>query len=135
MASVMRALASLTRLLTLPVLRALGGVLATLAVPVSRAMAGVCLIIAAVALASDMGPVSFTRQNGFEPTAVIRHWQQIAPASLEGVHTFLIKRTRPWIWDAFSAPLRLPSFVFFAVLCLLFGYLGRHRQRINIFAN
>lgn len=135
MAALMRALASLTRLLTLPVLRAVGGILAGIAVPLSRAMAGVCLIIAAVALASDMGPTSLARQQSFEPTAVITHWQEIAPASLEGVHTFLMKRTRPWIWDAFSAPLRLPSFVFFAALCLLFGYLGRHRQRVNIFAN
>jgi hypothetical protein len=135
MASLMRMLASLTRLLTLPVLRAVGGVIVAIAVPLSRALAGVCLIVAAVALASDMGPGSLSRQRSIEPTSVIRNWQQIAPSSLEAVQSFLVKRTRPWIWDAFSAPLRLPSFVFFAALGLLFGYLGRHRQRVNIFAN
>ncbi len=135
MASLMRMLASLARLLTLPLLRAVGGVLVTIAVPLSRALAGICLIVAAVALASDMGPGSLSRQRSFEPTAVIENWHQLAPASLETVQSFLVNRTRPWIWNAFSAPLRLPSFVFFTVLGLLFGYLGRHRQRVNIFAN
>ena len=135
MASLMRFLANLLRVLTLPLLRAVGGVAWTLAIPAMRALAGVFLIVAAVALASDAGPVSTGAQKSFQPTAVVAHWQQIAPASLEGTRDFLTKRTKPWVWDAFSAPLRLPAFVFFGGLGLVFGYFGRRRRRVEIFVN
>jgi hypothetical protein len=133
--SVMGGLASLARILTLPVLREIGGILLTLTVPVLRALAGVFLIVAAVALASDLGTVTTGGRARIEPTSVITHWQQIAPASLEDARSFLTKRTRPWVWDAFSAPLRLPAFAVFALLGLIAGYIGRRRNRVNIFSN
>jgi hypothetical protein len=135
MQRLIRAAGALARLLTLPLLRAIGGIFLTLAIPSLRALAGVFLVVAAIALASDAGPLTAGGQRSFEPTQVIRHWQQLAPSSLESTQTFLTKRTRPWVWDAVSAPLRLPSFVFFALLGALVGYLGRHRYRVNIFAN
>ena len=71
----------------------------------------------------------------FEPATVVKHWQQVSPTTLEATRTYLTTRTRPWVWDAFSAPLRLPAVVFFAALGLILGYLGRHRRRVEIFAN
>lgn len=133
--SLLGGLGRLARVLTLPLLRGIGGILLTLMVPVLRALAGVCFIAAAVAFASDIGTTSVGSGRRIEPTAVVKHWQQIAPESLEGTRSFLTTRTRPWVWDAFSAPLRLPTFVFFTVVALLFGYLGRRRNRVNIFAN
>ena len=135
MAALMRFVSGLVRVLTLPLLRAVGGVAWTLAVPALRALAGVFLIVAAVALASDAGPVSPGAPKSFQPTAVVAHWQQIAPSSLDATRTFLTKRTKPWVWDALSAPLRLPTFVFFSGLGLVFGYFGRHRRRVEIFVN
>ena len=134
-ASVMRGLVNIARILTLPLLRAAGGIVLTLAVPTLRALAGVCLIVAAVALASDTGTMTMGGQRNIKPVAIIEHWQQVAPTSLESTRTFLTTRTRPWVWDAFSAPLKLPTFLFFTVLGLLFAYIGRRRNRVNIFAN
>ena len=130
-----RAIKGFFRLLTFPLLGAAGDVLWTLAIPAFRALAGVMLIIAAVALASDLGPVSTTGLGNFHATAVIGHWQQMAPDSLDAIKTFLTTRTRPWVWDAVSSTLHLPAAAFFVGVGLMFGYLGRHRRSVEIFVN
>lgn len=132
---ILNAAGTLAHVLTMPLLRGIGGILATIAIPVLRGLAGVCLIVAAVALASDMGTATMGGQQRIEPTSVVRHWQTFGTHSLEQTKSFLNKRTRPWVWEAFSTPLRMPSFAFFTLLGLFFGYLGRRRQRVNIFAN
>ena len=129
------AVGNAAHVLTMPLLRGIGGILATIAIPVLRGLAGVCLIIAAVGLASDMGTATMGGKRQIEPTSVVQNWQRFSPSSLEATRSFLTKRARPWVWEAFSAPLRMPTFVFFALLGLMFGYLGRRRHRVNIFAN
>jgi len=121
--------------LIMPLLSGIGGIAATIAVPTLRGLAGVCFIVAAVALASDMGMATMDGAQKIRPTAVSQHWQQVTPSSFEATRSFIVKRARPWVWDAFSTPLRMPTFVFFALGGLLFGYLGRRRNRVNIFAN
>jgi len=127
--------AGLMRVTAMPVLRGGGGVLWTLLVPTLRALAGVSIIVAAVALASDAGSTGLSSPLQIKPTPVIVHWQQIAPSSLESTRGFVQKRMRPWVWDAVSAPLKMPSFVFFVLLGALLGYLGRHRRQVMIFSN
>ena len=135
MMALLRFFKSLLRTVTLAPLRAVGGILWTLLVPTFRGLAGVFLIVAAIALASDVGPLTTRGPQTFHPTTVITHWHEFAPASLDATQAFFTKRMRPWIWDAFSAPLRLPSFVFFVGLGAILGYLGRHRRNVNIFVN
>ena len=134
MTSSMRFIARFLRFATAP-LRAIGDVMWTLAMPTFRGLAGVMLVIAAVALASDLGPLTSKGAKNFHPTTVIGHWQQTAPASLEATRTFFTKRTKPWIWDALSTGLALPTFVFFVGCGLAFGYLGRRRRNVEIFVN
>ena len=125
----------LLRMTALPLLRAVGGVLWTLTVPMLRVLAGVCFVLAAVALASDAGPIGGGVPWRLQPTPVLVHWQGMAPSSLEDTRGFIVKRMRPWMWDALSAPLKLPTFVFFSGLGLLLGYGGRHRREVAIFSN
>jgi hypothetical protein len=135
MASLIRFAKNVFRATTLPLLRAVGGIGWTLTVPTFRALAGVFLIVAAVALASDLGSLTTGGKRNFQPTPALTHWQQTAPTSLGAIKAFFTQRMRPWIWDAFSAPLRLPTFVFFTCLGAIFGYLGRRRRHVNIFVN
>lgn len=123
------------RVTAFPVLRAGGALLWTLSVPTLRVLAGVSIVAASVALASDAGPAGLNGRVDLKPTPVLSHWQQFAPRSLETTRGFVQKRLRPWIWDAVSAPLHLPSFLFFFLLGLVLGYLGRHRRQVAIFAN
>jgi small basic protein len=133
--ALMQASKNLFRATARPLFGAIAGVGWTLLVPTFRALAGVFLIVAAVALASDLGPITSRTERTFQPTPVLSHWQQTAPNSLSSVKAFFTARLRAWVWDAFSAPLRLPTFVFFTMVAALFGYLGRHRRRVDIFAN
>lgn len=135
MSGILRTLTALLRTLTLPLLRGLGAIAATIALPTFRALSGIFLVMAAVALAHDAGNVSSNPTQGFQPTAVLVHWQQLAAPSLDNTKQFISKRMRPWVWDALSAPLKLPTFVFFTLVAILFGYLGRHHRRVEIFAN
>lgn len=135
MTALMHLLNGLFRVTALPVLRAIGGISWTLAIPAFRALAGVCLIVAAVALAADAGPVGTAGFSRFQSTPVLTHWQQIAPSSLDATRSFVLTRIRPWVWDAISSPLRLPSFVFFTGLGIVLGYMGRYRRHVAIFAN
>jgi hypothetical protein len=133
--ALMRAVVELARLTAIPLLRGIGGILSTIALPSCRALSGICLVVAAVALASDVGPVTSRAGVTMETTTVLKHWQSLAAPSLDVAKQFVATRMKPWIWDLVSAPLRLPSFVFFSLLALVFGYLGRHRRRVEIFAN
>jgi hypothetical protein len=135
MSALLRTLTALLRVLTLPLLRGIGGIATTIALPTFRALSGILLVVAAVALAHDAGNVSSNPSKGFQPTSVLVHWQQLAAPALDNTKQFVTKRMRPWVWDALSAPLRLPSFVFFTLLAIVFGYCGRHHRRVEIFAN
>jgi hypothetical protein len=135
MSAILRTLTALLRALTVTPLRGLANLTATIALPTFRALSGILLVVAAVALAHDAGNISSNPTKGFQPTAVVTHWQQLAAPSLDNTKQFISKRLRPWVWDALSAPLKLPSFVFFTLAAMLFGYLGRHHRRVEIFAN
>ena len=128
-------LIGLIRMTVLPAALTVGGIAWTVAVPALRLLAAVSFVVAAVALASDAGPAGTGGPLRLEPTPVLSHWRAVAPASLDATQSFIVKRMRPWVWDAVSAPLRLPSFVFFCGLGLLLGYLGRHRRQVAIFSN
>jgi hypothetical protein len=135
MSAILRAMTALIRSLTLPLLRGIGGIATTIALPTFRALAGIFLVVAAVALAHDAGNISADPAKGFQPTAVVTHWQQFAAPSLDNTKQFVTKRLRPWVWDALSAPLKLPSFVFFTLVAIVLGYCGRHNRTVEIFAN
>ncbi|MGH8337791.1 MAG: hypothetical protein ACRETL_13435 [Gammaproteobacteria bacterium] len=135
MARVRRFFTALIRMTALPALRAAGGLIWTILVPTFRALAGVSIVIAAIALASDTGPIDASGGVHLRPTSVLADWQSLAPAALDATHRFVVKRMQPWVWEALSAPLTLPSFVVFLVLGLILGYLGRHRRQVAIFAN
>ena len=135
MTTLKQLIAALLRVTALPVLRAVGGILWTIAVPALRVLAGVCMIVAAVALAADAGPVSMGGPFKLQPTTVMTHWERLEPSSLKATRGFVVTRMRPWVWDAASSPLRLPAFVFFAGLGIVFGFFGRRRRQTVIFTN
>ncbi len=123
------------RLVTLSPLRAVGGLLSALSLPIARGAAGVALIIAAVALAQDIGTSTVGRSAEFRPTAVVRHWEELAPQSFKATRQFVTLRMPPWVWSAIAGLFSLPTFAFFTGVAVVFGYFGRRRLRTEIFAN
>lgn len=103
--------------------------------PVMRLIASLFLLIAVIALMADAtGWLGGT--GPFEATSFARHWGQLAPASLERSQALVVRNSAPWVWDPLIVGLiHLPTFVLFGGLALIFGYIGRRRHRINIYAN
>ncbi|MGE3066859.1 MAG: hypothetical protein AB7K67_14825 [Hyphomicrobiaceae bacterium] len=63
-------------------------------------------------------------------------WQGMAPASLQAARAAVQKSLHPAVWDyGVAGILKLPTWLFFALLGCLFAFIGRRRRRTNIFAN
>ncbi len=98
-----------------------------------RILAGLFLIAAAFALAFDAtraGP-----GGTWLFMTLGQHWAALAPALLTAAQG-AVQRLHPMVWDlGIKSLLAIPAWMFFAVLGVVFGYLGRRRRRVNIFAN
>ena len=101
---------------------------------VLRAIAGFCLLLAAFAIAYDAtraGP-----DGSWVFLTLGQHWAQMAPNGLAAARLAVQRATHPLVWDpGIRLVLSMPASLAFATLGLLFGYLGRRRRRVNVFAN
>lgn len=99
---------------------------------VARLLAGLFLLIAILAAVTDL-----TRSNAAHAvviTSLLEHWRALAPQGLAAAQASA--RRVPLLWDfVIRPPLLIPAWAFFAVLGLLFAWLGRRRSKVNIFAN
>lgn len=103
--------------------------------PALRFLAGIFLLIATVAVVSDLSP-ALSGAGAFEPTALAEHWSQVGPASFNAARAALSKSATPWVWDSVLEPLlSWPTFLLFGALALLCGYAGRRRREVKIFVN
>lgn len=110
-------------------------VLPLIPVAALRFLAGISLLIATVALVSDLTPAV----NGVGPvrvTTLAEHWSEIAPASFNAAHQAVVKAAGPWAWEVPVVGLiSWPTFLLFGVLALVCGYAGRRRHEVNIYQN
>ena len=101
---------------------------------VLRALAGLFLLLAAFAVAYDAtraGP-----GGSWIFLTLGQHWAQIAPAGIAAARATVQRVAHPLVWDpGIRVLLGMPASLAFATLGLLFGYLGRRRRRVNVFAN
>lgn len=102
---------------------------------VFRFLASLFLLIATVALVSDATPTTY-QDIGFAPTSISKHWTDLAPTSLAATRDGVVRATSQGFWDnVVMTVLAIPTFVFFGVLALLCGFLGRRRHRVDIYVN
>jgi hypothetical protein len=105
------------------------------ALVVMRLLAHPLLLLAAVALVYD-GTRTLAGGSGLVITSLAEHWQTLAPASLDGARVFVMRRLGPAVWDpVVMSALRLPAWLALGGLGLIFGYIGRKRRAVNVFAN
>lgn len=93
------------------------------------------MLIAVLALISDLSrPLAGT--GPFVPTSIARQWQALAPASMQAAKAAVSRATHPLVWDPLILrAISLPLFVLFGALAVFVGYLGRRRNRVNIYTN
>lgn len=102
---------------------------------VLRMLARPLLLVAVIALVYD-GTRTLAGGSGIVMTSLLEHWNGLAPATLEALKTFMVKRLGAGIWDGgLLRLLRLPAWLVFGVFGLLLAYVGRKRRKVNVFIN
>jgi hypothetical protein len=100
-----------------------------------RLLAYPLLLLAVVALVYD-GTRTLAAGSGLVVTSLTEHWQAIAPANLEATKAFVMRRLGSAAWDpGMMSVLQLPAWLGLGGLALIFGYLGRRRRTVDVFAN
>lgn len=103
---------------------------------VLRFLASLLLLVAAVALISDLTRVQTGATKGFDPTTIARQWQDMAPASLQAAQAVVSKATHPLVWTwGVAKIINTPLFALFGGLGAVAGWLGRRRRTIEIYVN
>lgn len=103
---------------------------------VLRFISSLLLLVAVVALVSDLTHMQTGATRGFQPTTIARQWQEFAPASQQSAKALVGRATHPRVWSWGVAPvIRTPVFALFGFLALVVGYLGRRRRSIEIYTN
>lgn len=101
---------------------------------VLRFLAMLCLLVAAIALATDATRAYWT--GGSIATPLAKHVNDLAPKALTAAKLAVGGATHPLVWHTMLEPiLALPAWVSFTILAMIVGWVGRRRRRINIFAN
>ena len=102
---------------------------------VLRFLAGLFLMAALIALVSD-ATRSLTGVGPFAPSSLGQLWAEAAPKSLSAVRSGISQGLSPVVWStAVTGLLRLPTFLVLGAIGLLLGYLGRRRNRVDVYVN
>lgn len=102
---------------------------------VLRFVATLCLLVAVIALISDMTP-AWSGSGKVTLSALEAHWKQVTPATFQSLEQSISGGRGGWLWSYIIAPLiSVPTCILFAVLAALAGYAGRRRTRVKIYAN
>lgn len=105
------------------------------ALVVLRLLTHPLLLLAVVALVYD-GTRTLAAGSGLVLSSLVEHWQAISPASLEACKAFVTRRLGAAAWDSgVMSVLRLPAWLVLGGLGVFFGYIGRRRRTVDVFAN
>ena len=102
---------------------------------VLRFFASLFLLVAVVAFIADLTP---WLQGGkpYASTPFVKHWGDMAPATLKAAQTNVTRALGAWVWDwPIASTIRLPTSVLFGLLAAVSGWLGRRRRRVDVFVN
>lgn len=103
---------------------------------VLRFIASVFLLVAVIALVTDLTHLQTGATHGFEPMTIARLWGEFAKESLGAAKAMVSRATHPLVWKwGVATTLNAPIFLLFGLLALIFGYLGRRRRTIEIYIN
>ncbi len=100
-----------------------------------RFLAALFALVAVIAIIADATPV-ITGGGAFSPKSVTQHWMELSPKTLESAKASVSRSASPALWEGLSSSiLAIPTFAVFAIASAIFGYIGRHRRRVNVFVN
>lgn len=99
-----------------------------------RLLSGWCILVAIVALVSDITQASLG--GSFQATPLGKHIFQLSPTALTLAQSVTQRYVWPVLWDPVAISLlKLPTFVIFGVLAFLLALASRRRKGVNVYAN
>lgn len=100
-----------------------------------RLLANVLLLFAAIAFISDAAKT--LRGDGhFVLTPAGAHFQELSPSVFAMFRTWVEETLPAFAWEpVLQSVLQVPTWGLFAGLAVLFLWLGRRRQQVNVFVN
>ena len=102
---------------------------------VLRFISTLFLLVAVIALIADLTPML----SGSEPlsfASVETRWREVAPVTFESMEQSITGGRDSALWTFLIGPLlAVPTWLMFAILSAIAGYVGRRRTRIKIYAN
>jgi hypothetical protein len=102
---------------------------------VLRFLASLFLLVAVVALVSDVSPW-LSGAKPFSATSLAKHWGDLTPGTLQAAKTAVSRTAGSWLWDyVILSIIRIPTSVLFGALGLALGWFGRRRRRVDIYSN
>jgi hypothetical protein len=113
-----------------------GRMLRRLSVAILRPFAVICLLVATLALASDLTRTSGSGGMGLAMTPVGVHWKSLSPQTLANAQASVQRTTHPLVWSAAIAPLlQTPSWLLFGGIGIVTAFASRRRRVVNVYAN
>lgn len=101
---------------------------------VLRFIGSLFLLGAVIALTSDLSRSHRPDTPTF--ASIHKHWSDLAPQTLAAAQKTVATRTHSLVWDPMIvSALKVPAFLTFGALAVLFLYFGRPRRRVEIFVN
>lgn len=114
----------------------IGRIVRRVSVAILRPFAFVCLLVATLALASDLTRTSGSGGIGVAMTPFAVHWKSLAPQSLANVQASVQRLSHPLVWTAVISPvLQTPSWLLFGAIGTLAAITSRRRRVVNVYAN
>lgn len=94
------------------------------------------LIVAVIALTSDLSRRPPVDRNAGAYASLYKHWSDFAPQTLAAAQKGVASNTHELVWSAGIRPvLEIPAWLSLGAIGLGFAYLGRPRRRVEIFIN
>ena len=109
--------------------------LATVAKPAMRFLTYLFLIIAVVSFVADFTP-ALNGLKDYSSTTLREHLNDFAPTALEAAKNVAIKNVGAWTWNNIAETiLGFSTTLLFAILSGLTAFAGRHREKLEVYAN
>ncbi len=108
--------------------------LVLVAKPAMRFLTYIFLIIAVISFVADLTP-ALNGVRDYSSTTLGTHWKDFAPNALQEAQKVITIKVGAWAWSSIAVILSLPTSFLFGFLAGLTAYAGRHRDKLEVFAN
>jgi hypothetical protein len=100
-----------------------------------RVLGVISLLVASIALVAD-GTKTLASKGGMVTTPMAQQWAELSPDSLAATQNSVEGSSFPWLWDPVLVGLmQAPTWAVFGLLGIALYWIGRKKQRLEVYIN